>query len=102
MKELTQATYAPAVSGNGVAVVKFWRHGCVPCEQVSPVLEELAGEFPSVSFLQINGEENLQLCAELNVRYFPTLLVYKDGKLVEGVAGARTREFITGRLQEHL
>ncbi len=73
--------------------VDFWAEWCGPCRSVSPVVEELSGEYDGkVDFVKINVDENGELAQKYNVLSIPTLVIFKNGKIVTQKVGASTKE----------
>lgn len=84
-------------------LVDFWAPWCGPCRAVAPVLESLATEMTGrLKVVKVNVDENQQVAGALGVRSIPTLVLFKDGKAVEGAVGALSREQITELVQPHL
>ena len=70
-------------------LVDFWAEWCGPCKQIGPILEEIAIEQESkIKVLKINIDENPQTPQKLGVRGIPTLMFFKEGKLVESKVGS--------------
>lgn len=84
---------------NGTVLVDFWAAWCGPCQMLSPVLHEVAEEHPEVKIVKVNVDENEDLAIKFNVMSIPTLIVYKDGKSVNRVMGARDKEGILDLLE---
>ena len=73
--------------------VDFWAEWCGPCRAVSPVVEELSGEYgDKVDFVKINVDENGKLAQKYNVFSIPTLAIFKNGEIVSQKMGAATKE----------
>jgi len=73
-------------------VVDFWAEWCGPCLKVSPVIEELAADYGDlVRFAKMDVDENPQTPAGLAIMSIPTVILFKDGKAVEKMIGARSK-----------
>ena len=74
---------------NAPVLVDFWATWCGPCQQIAPMIEELAGELKgSVKVCKLDVDQNQGTAGEYGVTSIPTLLVFKDGKEVERIVGA--------------
>ena len=69
-------------------LVDFWASWCGPCRMIAPVLEEVAAERPDVKVCKVNVDEEQELAISYGVSSIPTLLVFKDGQLVNKSIGA--------------
>ena len=73
-------------------VVDFWATWCGPCRMVGPIISELAEEYDGrITVGKCDVEENEELALEFGIRNIPTILFFKDGKLVDKVIGAQPR-----------
>src|SRR5512146_343428 len=85
-----------------LTVVDFWAEWCVPCKQMSRLLEEIAGEIPGgVRIGTVNADENPALVERYVVRAVPALLFFKDGKLVEARSGVDRKQVIRKAIEAH-
>lgn len=79
-------------------LLDFWASWCGPCRMVSPVIDQIAEETPTVKVGKVNVDEQRELAAAFNVMSIPTLVVMKDGKVVNQVMGARPKQQIVSML----
>ena len=79
-------------------LLDFWASWCGPCLMVSPVVDEIAEENTDVKVGKVNVDEERELAAVFNVMNIPTLVVVKDGKIVNQAMGARPKEQILSLL----
>lgn len=101
--EIGEAAFHKEVIESEVPVlVDFFTPPCAPCKTLIPILERLAGRFPSVKIVKINAWENQNLCARYSIMGVPSLLFFKSGETVfriEG-GGALNEKKIEGALEE--
>ena len=72
-------------------LLDFWAPWCGPCRMVGPILDQIAGERPDVKVAKVNVDENFELASRFRVASIPTILVMKDGEVVQRVVGARSK-----------
>ena len=75
-------------------LLDFWASWCAPCRMVVPIIEEIAGERPDIKVGKINVDEQHELASEFGIMSIPTLVVMKNGKIVQQVSGARPKNAI--------
>ena len=75
-------------------LLDFWAPWCAPCRMVVPIIEEIAGERPDIRVGKINVDEQPELASEFSIMSIPTLVVMKNGKIVQQVSGARPKNAI--------
>lgn len=87
----------------GVALVDFWAPWCGPCRMVAPVIEELAKEYEGRAKIgKVNTDENLVLSSTYNIMSIPTMIIFKDGQIVDQIVGAYPKQAIASRLEKWL
>ncbi|MCD8133150.1 MAG: thioredoxin [Clostridiales bacterium] len=79
-------------------LLDFWASWCGPCRMVSPIVDEIASERPDVKVGKINVDEQPELAAQFRVMSIPTLVVVKNGKVVNQAVGARPKSQILALL----
>ena len=79
-------------------LLDFWASWCGPCRMVSPILDEIAAERSDIKVGKINVDEQPELAGEFGVMSIPTLLVMKNGRVVNQAVGARPKAQILGML----
>lgn len=73
-------------------VVDFWAPWCGPCKMIGPIIEELSDEYAGkVAFAKVNTDQNPQTPGEYGIMSIPSLLVFKDGELVDRAVGMRPK-----------
>lgn len=86
----------------GLAIVDFWAAWCGPCRMVAPILDQLATKYTGkVKVTKLDVDTNQKTAMRFNVRSIPTILFFKNGKVVDTVVGAQPRANIESKLQQH-
>ena len=103
---VTDATFASdvvAASSSRPVLVDAWAEWCGPCRMVAPVLDQLAAESAGrYKIAKLNVDENPRTAAQFNIRSIPTLLIFKNGKLVDQIIGAQPKPAIAARMAPHI
>ena len=101
---LTDGNFDESIKqGDSPILVDFWAEWCGPCRMVTPVLEKLADEYAGKARVgKVNVDEHSTLAAKFGVQSIPTLLLFKDGKVVEQFIGATTRDVLAKLLDKHV
>jgi thioredoxin len=88
------------VQRDGLVLVDFWAPWCGPCRAISPVLEELAGDYSAaLTVAKINVDDNQRTAAQFGVRAIPTLVLFKDGNPVETLVGLQSRSALIAAIE---
>lgn len=87
---------------NGVSLTDFWATWCGPCRMQSPVIEQLSEEMPNVHFTKMDVDQNKEVPQEFQIMSIPTLVIKKDGKVVDKVVGYHSKEQLKSLLDQYL
>lgn len=91
------------IANNGITVVDFFANWCGPCRKLGPILEEVEGELSSrVKFAKINTDDNLDMAKKYQVSGLPTLMVFKNGEVVERMVGLMPKSSIITNIEKHI
>lgn len=101
--KVTDADFEAVVKKHRLILVDCWADWCGPCRMMSPIIDELAGEYDGeIVFAKLNVDENPQTPQRFNIGGIPTLLIFKDGKLVDRLVGASPKLLLENRLKKFL
>ncbi len=104
VSEITTAEWdKKVIESKGLIMVDFWAPWCGPCRMVAPVVDELAEEYKGrVSFLKLNTDDNQEIAVRYQVMGIPTLIFFKDGKIVSKLVGAQSKKTFKDKIEEIL
>lgn len=88
-------------TATGVTLTDFWATWCGPCRMQSPVVEKLSEEMPDVSFTKMDVDQNKETPQEFQIMSIPTLLIKKDGQVVDKVIGYHSKEQLKQLLEQY-
>lgn len=91
------------INSDNITVVDFFADWCGPCRKLSPIMEEIEQELSGkAKFTKINTDNNVELAQKYQISGIPTLLVFKDGELVERMVGLMPKSSIITNIEKHL
>ena len=99
--QLTDATFAEKTK-TGTVLVEFWAQWCGPCHMLSPVLDEIDRERDDLTVLKINADENTATARDYQVMSLPTMLLFRDGRPIHQIVGARPKSRLLAELDNAL
>jgi thioredoxin 2 len=101
--EANDSTFGLEAKSSVAVLVDLWAPWCGPCRYVSPMLEELARDYAGrLKVVKVNVDQNPQLASAFDARSIPTLVVIRDGRVVDRVVGAVPKTDLTVRLMPYL
>jgi len=102
--EVTDATFEEEVLKSELPVlVDFWAVWCAPCRMVAPIVEELASEKEgTLKVTKMDVDNNPDTAMKFGIRSIPTLLVFKNGEVVDQVVGAIPKSLLESKIEKHL
>lgn len=86
----------------GVVLVDFFATWCPPCKMLGPVLEDIASSRSEFDVIKIDIDENQDLAIKYGVEVVPTMVVFKNGKVVDKLVGFMSKETIVDKVSEHI
>ncbi len=102
--QLTDSNFKEKVMDSTQPVlVDFWAEWCGPCKLIGPVIEELSTELDGKAVIgKLNVDENPQVSVDYGIRSIPTLLIFKNGEIVDRHVGVAPKDVILKKLQAHM
>lgn len=102
--EFTDANFDAEVLKSDVPVlVDFWAVWCGPCKMIAPLVDELAGEYQGKAKIgKVDVDSNPNISMTYGIRSIPTLLIFRDGKVVDQLIGAVSKQAIIQKLSAQL
>ena len=101
--EITDSNFNEIVTKNDVVLVDFWAEWCGPCRMIAPMIEELANEYDGKAVIgKLDVDYNQESSIKFGVRSIPTLLVFKNGEMVDRHVGAVPKETLSSSINSNL
>ena len=101
--QVTDQTFEDTIRKYPFVVIDFWGQWCPPCHIIAPIIEELAKDYSGmVVFGKLNVDENQMTAAKYGIMAVPTLLIFKNGRLIDQVTGVLPRQHLEKRIKNVL
>lgn len=101
--EVTREEFDKIISnGHKLIVVDFFADWCMPCLMMAPVIEELAENMKEVKFVKIDIDDNPKLSQRYEIRSIPTLIFFRDGKMIDKIIGGMDEDNLREKVEELL
>jgi thioredoxin 1 len=102
--EITDANFEQEVIKSDLPVlIDFWAVWCGPCKAIAPIVTELAAEYDGkLKVGKIDIDNNQEVSVKYGIRSIPTLLLFKDGKIVDQIVGAVPKAQIVAKIAPHI
>ena len=94
VKELITVNFENVIKAQKLVIVDFYADWCGPCKMLSPVIANMAKEFPNINFYKVNVDRESVLSRKMNIQSIPTLMFYKQGQLVNQFTGYKNPQEI--------
>lgn len=96
---LTDKNFKQQTKGK-LVLVDFWAEWCAPCRMMAPILNQVAGELPTTSFVaKVNVDQFQNLAQQYKVRSIPTMVLLRDGKEIDRFVGIKTKDFLLDKMK---
>ena len=103
LAHITDAAFESEIRGDTPVLVDFWAEWCGPCRMVAPVLEQIAAEQSGkLKIVKLNVDDNQETPQQFGVTGIPTMILFKDGKMLERIVGFMPKPQLLKRIQPHL
>lgn len=101
---LTDATFDAAIQVPYPVLIDFWASWCGPCQMIGPIIDELAEDYQGkkVAICKMNVDENSEVPSRLGIRSIPTLLIFKNGQLVDRIVGVVSKQVLEEKINIYL
>ena len=102
--ELTDSNFQENVlDKEGVTVIDFWAEWCGPCRMISPIIEELSKEYDGKALVgKVNVDDNPEISMKYGIRSIPTVLILKNGEVVDKQVGTTSKQVLANKIESQL
>lgn len=101
--EITEANFQELINGDKPVMVDFWAEWCGPCRMVGPIIDELYTDYDGKAVIgKVNVDTEGGIAAQFGVRNIPTILVFKNGEVVDKQVGATSKAVLASKIEAQL
>ena len=103
VKHITDSSFEQDVlQSTKPVLVDFWAEWCAPCRMIGPIIEQIASDFASsATVVKLNVDDNTSSAQRYGIKGIPTLILFNEGKEVERIVGATSKDSITRVLEKY-
>ena len=101
-EDVTSQSFEETITTNDIVIVDFWAPWCGPCRSFAPTYEKVSENHPDIVFAKVNTEEEQELASHFQIRSIPTLMIFKNGEVVDKIVGVAPKEVIAEKLKSYL
>ena len=101
VKTVTNDNFSDTLEQNEITLIDFWAPWCGPCRTLSPILDSLSNDNDTVTIGKVNVDEETDLAKKYGVRSIPSMLIFKEGKVVETIVGLRNQKQLEDAFEKH-
>lgn len=101
--EITDSNFNEVINSDKPVLVDFWAEWCGPCKMIAPVVDELASDYDGKAVIgKVDVDSNPEVAGKFGIRSIPTLLVFKNGEVVDKQVGAVNKSILSQKLDAQL
>jgi thioredoxin 1 len=103
-KEITEINFEESVlKSDQVALIDFWAQWCGPCRAIAPIIEDLANEYEGKAVIgKVDVDTNQEIAMKYSIRSIPTILIIKNGEVVDRHVGATTKAILKAKIDKFM